>query len=337
VVAPGVLIWSEVSSRELIELVELSDALGYSEFWYTDIRFQHDCYVGLTLAAQHSKRLLLGPGVSDPYSRHPAVIAMAIATLDDLTGGRMQLGLGTGGSGLAEMGVTKSRPLLALREAIELIRAMLSGDGVEYKGDLYQLSGTGLGFKPVRASVPIFVATHSPQTLALSGRLADGVLLANLNRKEAVAHAAGLVRGAEAASGRPPGSVAIHLRLETCISDDEDRAIDVLRQRFATRLMRSYPNWDYLNDLEVQSTQPLREAAEARDVNRVAAQLTNADVRATALVGSVPSVVEQLRAVLVPEIQTVTIRPLAFKGQALAETVERFIREVWPAVASQVV
>ena len=330
--SPGLLLWSELPSRELIEMVELADALGYSEFWYTDIRFQHDCYVGLALAAAHSKRMLLGPGVSDPFSRHPAVIAMAVATLDELSGGRMQLGLGTGGTGLTEMGITKGRPVLALREAIELARAMFTGDPVDYHGELYELSGTGLGFKPVRPAIPIFVATHSPQTLALSGRLADGVLLANLNRREAVVHAAQVLRDAEAKAGRAPGTVAIHLRLEACISDDEDRAVEVLRQRFATRLTRSYPQWDYLDELGITASESMSEAAAARDVTAVAATVTDDDVRRTALVGSVESVVTQLKAVLTPEVAKITIRPLAFEGQALSETVRRFIEEVWPGL-----
>lgn len=330
---PGLLLWSETPTRELLDLVELAEALGYAELWYTDIRFQRDCYVGLALAAAHSQRILLGPGVSDPYSRHPAVIAMAMATLDELSGGRMQLGLGTGGSGLAEMGVTKQRPLAALREAIELVRSMLTGEPVDFRGEFYQLTGTGLGFRPVRPSMPIFVATHSPQTLAMSGRLADGVLLANLNRREAVEHATLVIREAEAKAGRPAGSVAVHLRLETCIADDEDRAVEVLRRRFATRLMRSYPRWDYLEELGIAPNEAMKGAAAARDVAGVAATLSDADVRRTALVGSPDSVVAQLEAVLTPDVTRVTIRPMAIEGQPVAETVTRFMQDVWPRLA----
>jgi len=332
---PGLLLWSETPSRELAGLVELAEGLGYSELWYTDIRFQRDCYVGLALAAAHSDRILLGPGVSDPYSRHPALIAMAMATLDELSGGRVQLGLGTGGSGLAEMGVAKARPLTALREAIELIRAMLTGEPVAYRGELYQLSGAGLAFKPARPSIPIFIATHSPQTLALSGRLADGILLANLNRREAVEHATRIVRDAEAKAGREAGSVAVHLRLETCISDDEERAVAVLRRRFATRLTRSYPRWDYLEELGITASEAMTGAAAARDIAGVAATITDEHVRRTALVGSVESVVAQLQAVLTPQVARLTIRPMAIEGQEIAEIVTRFMQEVWPRLATE--
>ncbi|MQA79924.1 MAG: LLM class flavin-dependent oxidoreductase [Streptosporangiales bacterium] len=330
--APGLLLWSTGPAKELIELVELADDSGYSELWYTDIRFQHECYMGLALAARHSRRLLLGPGVSDPYSRHPAVVAMAMATLDELSQGRVQIGLGTGGSGLAEMGVRKDRPVRALREAIELIRAMFEGSPVDYTGELYRLQGTGLGFTPLRRDVPVFVATHSAQVLRLSGKLADGVLLANLARRPAIDTAIESLRDGERVAGRKPGSVAVHLRLETCIGDDEDRALEVMRRRFAARLCTTYPRWSYLEGLGVTPTEDTCRAAEAGDVDAVASGLSAEDVRATGLVGSAATVVEQLHSLLSPEVAKVTIRPLAAEGDTLASTVSSFIDDVWPVV-----
>lgn len=331
--APGLLLWSTIDARELIDLVEFADTSGYSELWYTDIRFQHECYMGLTLAARHSERLLLGPGVSDPYSRHPALIAMAMATLDQISGGRALIGLGTGGSGLAEMGVPKHRPVRALQEAIELIRAMLTGQPVDYVGELYRLQDTGLGFEPLRPVIPLFVATHSEQVLRLSGRLADGVLLANMARPAAVERAVGILRKAEHEAGRERGSVAVHLRLETCISTEEERALDAMRHRFATRLCRTFPRWDYLDELEVRPSGTARQAAQAGDVRGVAAELSAADVRATGLVGSARTVTEQVRRLLDGNVDKVTIRPLAAPGEHLLGTVGAFAEDVWPAVA----
>jgi 5,10-methylenetetrahydromethanopterin reductase len=327
---PGLLLWNDISTNEFLELVDLAEQTGYSELWYTDARFQRDVYVGLALAAQRTKRMLLGPGVNDPYSRHPAMIAMAVATLDEVSGGRACLGLGSGGSGIKEMGIAQDRPVRALREAIELIRLMLGGEVVHYDGQMYRLNGTGLGFTPRRPAIPIFIATHSPQILALSGRLADGILLANIGRRRALEHAIAQVRTAESEVGREPGAVAIHLRLETCISDDEEGALRVLRQRLATRIVRTFPRWSYLEELEIVPTDAMRQVAEARDIGAMSNLLTAADVRSTTLAGTVDSVVQQLDELLIPEVKKITIRPMAFEGQRLSETVTRFISEVWP-------
>jgi alkanesulfonate monooxygenase SsuD/methylene tetrahydromethanopterin reductase-like flavin-dependent oxidoreductase (luciferase family) len=179
------------------------------------------------------------------------------------------------------------------------------------------------------------VATHSPQVLRLCGRLADGVLLANMARRPAVERAIGLLREGEVAAGRAPGSVAVHLRLETCISDDEEGAVAAVRQRVASRVMNSYPRWDYLTDLDITPTDAMRKAAEARDLAALAAQLSADDVRATTLTGSVEGAVRQLGEVLTPDVHKVTIRPVAFPGQRLDATVSRFIEQVWPAVRSR--
>src|SRR5512142_1569375 len=136
----------ELATTDFLKLVELAERVGYGELWYTDQRFWRDAYQGLALAAQHSHALRLGPGVNDPYTRHPATIAMAIATLDEISGGRAQLGLGVGGSGIAEMRLPKDKPVRALREAIELIRAMLTGERVDYDGEIFHLDGGRLGF-----------------------------------------------------------------------------------------------------------------------------------------------------------------------------------------------
>ena len=79
--------------EELVGLARLCEDLGYRSFWYTDVRFGRECYVGLSAVASHTSRLRLGPGVSDPYTRHPAMTATAIATLDELSSGRAMLSI----------------------------------------------------------------------------------------------------------------------------------------------------------------------------------------------------------------------------------------------------
>lgn len=332
---PGLLLWSDISTDELIRLVELADSTGYSEFWYTDIRFFRDCYVGLALAARHSKTMLLGPGVSDPYNRHPALIAQAVASLHEASRGRGVVGLGTGVPlTLALTGQEQVKPVRALREAIEIIRQMFAGDSSDYRGELFQLLGGKLGFPLSGPPIPIFVATHSPQVLKLCGRLADGILLANLGRREAIENATAMVREGEAEAGRPAGSVAVHLRLETCISDDDASAVDVMRRRLAMRLVNTFPRWDFLGELGISATEDMREAAGRKDQAAVAALLHDDDVRASTLVGSVDKVVAHLKRILTPEVRKLTIRPLAVPGQQLEYTVAHFIEGVWPQISA---
>lgn len=329
--APGILLWSDPSTDEFLRLVTLAEEIGYSELWYTDIRFETDAYVNLALAAQRTRRIKLGPGVSDPYTRHPVLIATAMATLDQVSDGRVQVGLGTGSS-LASIGLVQDRPVRALREAIELIRLVHSGEPVQYEGEIFKVTAGKLNFKPARPAIPIFVASHSRQVLKLSGRMADGVLLANMGRREAVDNAIAIIRQGEAEAGREQGSVAIHLRLEACISEDEQGALNAVRRRLATRMTNTFPRWDYLEELGIEKTQALQDAAAARKPEAVAGQLSDADVRSSTLAGSVEQVTGHLSLLMNPAVTKVTIRPLSFAGQELSSTIVQFINDVWPAV-----
>jgi len=331
--APGILLWSEPSSQEFLRLATLAEELGYSELWYTDIRFETDAYVNLALAAERTKHVLLGPGVSDPYTRHPVMLAAAMATLDQVSGGRAVVGLGTG-SQLNRLGMVQDRPVRALREAIEILRSLFAGETVSYEGEIFKASGGKLNFKPVQPSIPIFIASHSTQTLKLSGKIADGVLLANMGRREAIESAIARLQEGEREAGRAAGSVAIHLRLEACISDDENSALDAMRGRLATRLVNTYPKWDHLEELGIEATQEMKDAAATKNAKSMGNLLSDSDVRSSTLAGSVTQVADHLASIITPDIDKVTIRPLTFTGQAIDVTITRFIQDVWPAVES---
>src|ERR1700744_2792109 len=116
--ALGLLLFSDYTTQELVDLAVLSEALGYRDFWYTDVRFARDCYLGLAAVAARTRTIRLGTGVTDPYSRHPALTASAIATLDEMSDGRAVLGLGTGGAGFRELGLERKLPVAALRETV---------------------------------------------------------------------------------------------------------------------------------------------------------------------------------------------------------------------------
>jgi 5,10-methylenetetrahydromethanopterin reductase len=151
-----VLLFSDYSIAELVDLARLSESLGYRGFWYTDVRFARECYVGLTAVALQTKTLKVGPGVTDPYSRHPAITAAAIATLDEVSGGRAVLGLGIGGAGFRELGIETKLPVAALREAVDIIRALLDGGEVTVQGKVVSLAGGKLQFEPVRRKIPVY-------------------------------------------------------------------------------------------------------------------------------------------------------------------------------------
>jgi len=152
------------------------EELGFDNLWLTDSSLHaRNCYAYLTLAAQQSSRLTLGTAVTNPLTRHPAITASAIATIDEISGGRAILGIGAGDRPLLALGL-KPSPLVDLETAINGVRALWSGAEVDLEAGSFALHEAHLRFR-ARADIPVFVSASGPRTLELAGRLADGVIL----------------------------------------------------------------------------------------------------------------------------------------------------------------
>src|SRR5262250_3921876 len=124
----GLLMPGDAPVQVMLERARRAEAVGYDTVWVADERFYREVYSCLAHFAGHTSRVLLGPCVTDPYSRHPALTAMAIATLDEISGHRAVLGMGAGVSGFRELGIAREKPGVAMREAVEVIRALLRGE-----------------------------------------------------------------------------------------------------------------------------------------------------------------------------------------------------------------
>src|SRR5262245_9801715 len=143
----GVLLNAEYPLPELVQLARLAEELDYRDFWYTDVRFLRDCWVSLAAVALATERIRLGPGVTDPYTRHPALTASAIATLDELSRGRALLGLGIGGYGFGQIGLEGRLPVAAMRETVEVVRRLLRGEEVSLEGKVVTVRRGRLEFR----------------------------------------------------------------------------------------------------------------------------------------------------------------------------------------------
>jgi 5,10-methylenetetrahydromethanopterin reductase len=94
------------------------EELSFNSFWYPDEKFFRDCYIGLALVCSVTRSIRCGVCVTDPYTRHPIMTAVSIATLAEIAPGRVWLGMGAGGRGFNAIGIQREKPVVALREAI---------------------------------------------------------------------------------------------------------------------------------------------------------------------------------------------------------------------------
>jgi 5,10-methylenetetrahydromethanopterin reductase len=230
------LLLGDASVARLIERARLAEENGYSAVWVADERFYREVYSCLGQIAAHTRNVVLGPCVTDPFARHPALTAMAIATLDEISGKRAVLGIGAGISGFAELGIERKTPARAIRESIDLIRALLRGETLDFRGEAISFDHGRLNFEPVRSDIPVYVASNGPLGQRVAAELADGVIMEACGSTAEVRAFRSAVEGAARQAGRDPRSIRIVARLNTCIAANGSTARNAVRPTVARYL-----------------------------------------------------------------------------------------------------
>jgi 5,10-methylenetetrahydromethanopterin reductase len=210
---------TDVSVSKLAEVARIADAEGFDYFLVPDEGMTRDVFVALTAVALSTQRIHFGPAIANPYTRHPVASAAAIATLDELSGGRAFMGYGIGGSlVLGPLGYTIERPLRIMREAIEITRLLYSGQPVNYQGDFFKLNDVRLRF-PVR-NIPIYFASRGSQMLRLGGELTDGQFLSGKAKFDLQRTREDILAGAAKTNRKPKIFYAVHVAYEPSIVQD---------------------------------------------------------------------------------------------------------------------
>jgi probable F420-dependent oxidoreductase len=198
----GFTLKPEHSIERTLALTRQAEAAGFAYGWLFDSHvLWREPYPLLTLMAQVTEDLRLGTCVTNPGTREPTVTASALATLNEISNGRMDLGIGRGDSARRVLG----KPPITLagtEEAINVIRELVEGRTVVYEGTELEFPWTG------RWKLPVWVAGYGPMALAMTGRVADGVIL-QLGDPDLIRWFGGQVREAAIRAGRPADAVRI--------------------------------------------------------------------------------------------------------------------------------
>jgi 5,10-methylenetetrahydromethanopterin reductase len=339
----GLLMLGDVSVQVMAERARLAEAVGYGTVWLADERFYREVYSCLAHFAARTSKVLLGPCVTDPFSRHPALTAMAIATLDEISGQRAILGIGAGISGFTELGINRRRPARAIREMIEVIRALLLGESIDFHGEVIEFHQGGLSFVPTRSAVPIYVASNGPLGQRVAGATADGAIMeACASVYEAEAFAAEVAVGA-AQVGRDPRGVKKIVRLNTCIAPEGSAARKTVRPLVARYLgagrLRSKTVKQQGLELPTEALQAVARIPYSAGVTPYLPLLpliTDRHVNALTLAGTIEEITEHVVMLIRAGIDEIIIRPFAPEGGTTEETIANFASRVWPQVMSSV-
>ena len=224
---------NDLDADQLMALAVVAEASGFESIWVSHDLFLRSAPVLLALIARETTRIGIGSCVLNPYSAHPAELAMTAATLQEVSGGRFRLGIAAGDRGfLSWAGIGRHHPVDRVREAIVAIRALLAGgrpSEVAAAGDGW-LSDGWLRFGPPPA--PIYLGAMGPRMLRLAGELADGALPL-LFPPEHYPVAAGLVREGAESAGRDPAELDLPACVWCSVDPDPERARLALAAKLA--------------------------------------------------------------------------------------------------------
>ena len=217
---------------ETVEYAQIAEQEGFDSVWLAELYYNRGLIAIASAVAANTERVKIGLGIVSPFSRHPGVIAMEAATLDEMSEGRLLLGLGISQIAVDRQGITDSKSTVSLREAIEILRRFFSGETVVYDGQFFKITppGTSLGFKLARRTVPIYIGAMGPKSLELAGRIADGAVLGMFSTPGFVRYVREHVERGLKASGRTWHDFDLRSYITFSIHEDSSLAKDATRR-----------------------------------------------------------------------------------------------------------
>ena len=251
---------------QVVEKVRIADELGYDSIWLGE-SWGYELFTSMADLVRATRRIKIGAGIANIYSRTPALIASTVATLDERSGGRILLGLGPSGANVIEHwhGVPFQKPVQRTREYVEIIRMILRGEKLVYNGEIFHLDrGFKLRFTTPRTEIPIYIAAMGPKNVVQSGEIADGILPVYWPANKWGDLREQLDEGARKA-GRPPHSAMIAPYITSAILNENASEEEITAARFAVASLLAY----YIGKMGVYYAQMLTRNGYGAEVEAV--------------------------------------------------------------------
>ena len=231
----GLIFLDRPSLREQIELVRYAEERGFESAWVCETRLVRDAMTPLAAFSQATSRIRLATGVVNNWTRTAGLMAMTLATLHELSGGRMMMGIGAYWDPLARnQGIRRRKHLSAMREYVTVVRRLLEMETVTYNGEVVKVRdlrldlGEGVPREPV--NVPIYIGATGPRMLELAGEIGDGVFHNFFTSVSYLRQSLQRVESGAARAGRSMKDIDMPQMLAVAMSDDAEIARNAARR-----------------------------------------------------------------------------------------------------------
>lgn len=230
---------------DAIEYVQYAEDRGFEAVWQAESRLVRDAIVPMAAYAATTRRIKVGSGVINNWTRNAALTAATFLTLDDLAPNRIMLGIGAWWDPLAKnVGIERRKPLLAMREHVTVVRDLLAMKNVTFHGEFVNVTGIELDIVHGRReprNVPIYIGATGPQMMALAGEIADGALLNYLVSPAYNAQALEQLEKGARLSGRALDDIDRPQLVVCSVDSNRKRALDGAR-KLVTQYLGQQPH-----------------------------------------------------------------------------------------------
>lgn len=352
----GVIFKSYEPMATQIEYAKQTEASGLiGGFWIAEAAYWFRNYglelrgamATLAAAAMATETIPIGAGITSPYVRHPATLAAEAIAIDELSGGRFILGLGVGKVTLTslEYDLTVQTPVKVHREAIEIIRKIISGEEFLFEGEFHKADIPKFDRKNagLRTDIPVYVGATGPYMQRMAGKLADGLLLPGLTSPGFVRYALENFRaGCEKENRTLPNDFPVGGVILAACSNDGAKARDMARSYTATYIVNKLRN--IKNDvilstsgLSAESFEPFRRAIAAGTEDNITHLVSDEMMRAfTVIAGTPEECVEITQELLDAGLNLPLLEIVGFSKEDNLESIRLFGSEVLPKLESPV-
>lgn len=287
---------------EVVSAVKYAEELGFKTAWLSD-RLR-DTYVNLAACAMSTSNISLRTGMVNPFTRHPVINARAVATVDELSGGRAGMGFAAGNmvEMTKDLGFETKAAYERVREACIIARRLFRGETVTFEGKFFRVHDIKLGVK-VHGGLPIYVAGQGPKILEVAGEVADGVIVPYTDSKVLSLAKKSIAEGAQRA-GKRPEDLKLVSWPSVYVTDDKPKVLDSLRGYGALMVLLSPVTWMQELGLKLEEYEAIKKgyakgahvdpALEAEYVKRAKEYVTDEVVQLFTIVGTTQEVIRKI-------------------------------------------
>jgi 5,10-methylenetetrahydromethanopterin reductase len=292
----GVGIDGSTSTAETMSLAQEADRLGFHSIWLSEGYHSRSAVVRATVIASSTSRIRIGLGILSVHTKHPGLLAMDAASLDEVAPGRVVLGIGTVVNALRKHGIERAGALQLVKEAVEITRKFLSGETVEYEGKRFKISPPGSRIEiDISRNIPVYVGATGPATLRLAGRYADGILFNYPCTPSFVKYAMPLIEEGLRFSGRILDHFGVAAYLLVSIDHDEKKALNAAKRFIAQKLPTRHSDMLHYAGVSAEEITLVKNNVEKLGVGKAALELDDGLVRKVAIAGTPDHVIAGLK------------------------------------------